>query len=751
MLILSSVFASAIRKISHPSLLFTPERVQAAKKAIANDPDRQQAWKQILDKADAEVGKKGDVMNLDYLALAYQMTGDKRYGDKIKEMLLLTSETPSWADKEMMSRNPAWRSELQMAHRSYRLALAYDAVYNDLSSSERKKIAQGLWRLAGEPLLGDWLFDDTRIHSLNSMGHNWWTACVGMGGLLALSIGNEVPEAADGARKVIEALPEWFEFAGDVIQKKPKTFDDEGGMYESINYASYGITEALLFRLAWMNSHPDEAVDDIPQLQLLPAFFAHVSYPRTGMLYNINFGDSHKFITGESSQLLARAMGVDDPTVLWYVEQVEPGQFREGMPLHFPMGLLYNTLGEKAPSEPNLPKSHLWKDFGWATMRNSWQPDATMLAVKSGMTWNHAHADANSMILFHKGHDLIKDAGNCSYGKPEYRNYFFQSDAHNVVRFNGNGQSPYQQYHGSPLRGTVSNLLDAGSVKYVLCDGTGPMAQYLSRNYRHFLWIDNMLLVVDDLLSHEPGEWEWLWHPGGKTVKKGFDLEISQDDAAILLRPLYPAPLAPSVYVHDYPENMTWEVMQGPSEDLKETEQYYAFRYPKKTDQVKGLTAIILKDSVDQKNLPSTERREGINWIGLRITDGDKITDLYINQLADGRLMHQNSWIDADGWQTDAYMLAVTYQKGKDPKKPDRIFIGHGSSLRHDGKTDFSSLSKLNLTAERHGERLDINVEGQPKINFRYKDKPKLLTVNGKAAPLNYNSDKMLCIKTSGH
>lgn len=43
-------------------------------------------------------------------------------------------------------------------------------------------------------------------------------------------------------------------------------------------------------------------------------------------------------------------------------------------------------------------------------MRDSWDKDATMLAVKSGMTWNHSHADANSFIIFHKGTDIIKDA-----------------------------------------------------------------------------------------------------------------------------------------------------------------------------------------------------------------------------------------------------------------------------------------------------------------------------------------------------
>ena len=91
-------------------------------------------------------------------------------------------------------------------------------------------------------------------------------------------------------------------------------------------------------------------------------------------------------------------------------------------------------------------------------------------------------------------------------------------------------------------------------------------------------------------------------------------------------------------------------------------------------------------------------RREGKNWIGVRSEYGGKVTDLYINQLADGRLMHLNSWIDADGWTTDAYMLAVTYDEGADPMKASEVTIIHGGSLKNDGRVLHSSLSKENTT-----------------------------------------------------
>lgn len=727
---------SAARNIKHPSMLFTPDRVESARKAMKNDSLLADGWRKIKGEADLQL-QKGDVRKLEYLALAYMMTDSTKYADKIKDVLLKTAKTESWGDREMLARNPAWRSELQMAHKSFQVAVAYDVVYNLLTPAERKEIAKGMYRLAVEPMLGDWLNEPTRIHSLNSMGHNWWTSCVGMGALLGLAIGNEVPEAAAGAEAAVEALPEWFDFAGDVIQRKPKTFDRDGGMYESINYASFGTSEALLLRLAWLNSHPDDKLEDIPQIAKLASFFSNVAYPRNGEVYSIGFGDSHKNVNGQRPVVLASAMlPSGDSVTLWYLSQASKGSFHEGADRSTPIGFLYTPDMSKAPAVPSLPTSHLWEDFGWATMRDSWEPDATMLAVKSGMTWNHSHADANSLILFHKGVDIVKDAGNCSYGKPEYRNYFFQTDAHNVIKFNGQGQSRHQQYHGTMLPGSVSNLLDGGNIKYVLADGTGPMSQWMLRNFRHFLWIDNVVYVIDDLLSHEPGHFEWLWHPGGEAVKRGFDLEITNGESAALIRPLYPRPLAYSNFVHDYPEDLYWEVIEGPTENLQGTEEYWSFHLPGVTDRVKGVTAIILKDSVGQKELPQITRREGKDWIGLRVTDKGKVTDIYINQLADGRLMHVNSWIEADGWSTDAYMLAVSYPEGTDPAKSKEMFIGHGSALRRDGDTYFSSLAKLNVIAKENGGKLDIQATGQPRMNFSYKASPSSLTVNGKPAAL---------------
>lgn len=731
------------QKVKHPSLLYTPERIQMAKQRVANDSRYAEYWQQIREAADSKLQKRS-LNDADYLSLAYLMTGEKKYSDKIREILLDVIKANTWGSTEMLARIPVWTADLGLAHKAYLSAIAYDAVYNELSASERKEIARGLKRLALDPCLGDWVLEPTRIHSLNSMGHNWWTSCACMGGILALSLQNELPEAVEGARVLNEVLPEWFSFAGDVLQQKPKSFDEAGGMYESLNYANFGIQEALQFRLAWRNMNAGRQ-PEIPELEKVPSYFMHVCYPRTGILHSLNFGDSHKNVSAESSLMLLYALGIRDDNMLWYMKQVEQGQHRDGYFMNRPMGFLYTPDLTKAPAIPDLKKSQLFADFGWATMRTSWEKDATMLAVKSGHTWNHSHADANSFILFHKGVDIIKDAGNCWYPNPNYRNYFFQSQAHNVVTFNGEGQSREQQYHGSTLRGYLHYLMDAGDTKYILANGTGPYSDNFSRNFRHFLWQDNVIYMIDDLKTHKNGHFEWLWHPGGQARKQGTDLNITNGASAVTVRPLYPRLLAKSDFVHDYPEDLYWEIVEAPTEDLKDTETYYSFHLPAEVNRVKGVTAIILKDAPDDKDLPYMERREGKDWIGLRIRNKGKVTDLYINQLADGRLMHSNSWIEADGWFTDAYMFAVTYEEGTLPADSKDIFIGYGSALRRGATSYFASLSKLFVIQKAEGKQMKLWVEGQPKVNasFGHVNRPASLEVNGKAVAVDYKQSML--------
>lgn len=725
----------------HQPLFFTKVRVAQLQQRIKVDKEAADNWSDIYKEATLQLTKK-DYTKIDYVALTYLVTGEKQFAEVTKKMLLDLTTQKTWSNPEMLKRQPAWASDLKTADKCLHVAIGLDAVYDELTKEERKTIVDGLMKNGIRPALNEWFLPETRIHSLNSMGHNWWTACVYTAGLGCLAVKDDVPEATQWIEALNQASKEWFNFSGDLLQSKPKTWDAAGGMYESVNYAAFGVSEYLFFRLAHQNVLPKVKQPDIPVLKHIPDFFMHVGYARKGMMYSLNFGDGHKNIVGERPVKLLWALGIQDPNALWYLNQIENQQHREGLFKNAPLGMLYHPDFTKAPVLPSLPTSAIFKDMGWATMRNSWEKDATLLAVKSGHTWNHAHADANSFILFHKGEPVIKDAGNSSYATKEYPEYFFQSPAHNVVTFNGKYQPKEQQYHGSPLDGSVSELLDAGTIKYIMANGTGPTSTIYSRNFRHFLWIGKVILVIDDVKAYENGKFEWLLHPEGDSKKDRGDISIMNKNGAVLVRPLYPETLVETGFNHDFPEKMILSELLAPKEDnIKEQEKYYSIAYPEQVRQTKFITAIILKDSLNDANIPEIERFKGDDMLGVRIKQSGKVTEVFLNLQADGRLMHLNSIKTFNGYTTDAYLTALSYAENN-PNELTDYFVGYGSFLRKDKQVLYNSLSKLFLIAQKKDKTFELNVSGQPIMHtsFGLEKKPSSVLLNKVAVPVEFTN-----------
>lgn len=660
----------------HPRLLFTDARVARLK----------------TDEGRAQVIKLAQNNKLPALCLAYRVTGDKLYAEKVRDKLLQLCRIPESRNAQTYH----WDGGLGGAHHCFDVALGLDSIYDFLSPEERKTISSALVEFGIKPMLDEWLLGETRIHALDTMGHNWWSACVFLPGVAALAVADEEPRARQWLDDIARDSVQWFTYPGSVLENKPANFDGAGGFYESVGYMNYGLSQYLIFRMAWENSFGNP-LPEIPLLHRAGDFFLNASYPESDGLLSLNFGDSSLHADGSQPLAWLWAEGFRKPEYLWYLKLTANSRYKESMNRDSAFGLVYypsETELAKAPETPDLPLSAIYRDMGWAMMRDSWKPGATFLGVKSGFTWNHAHADAGSFILFHKGENFIIDSGSCWYGNPRYDEYYRRSRAHNVVLFNGEGENPEDAYFGSKFPGSVEHLVDAGSLKYVLADATGPVSRNFIRNYRNFLWIGNVILIIDDLKTYEDGRFEWLLHAGGAATRKGLDLNIQCGKTRIAVRPLFPETF-PVGFPHDQPEKMALEEMTGYKDHAQNTpEPYYAITPPGKARVTKFVTAIIL----DPDNPPELERLEANNTIGVRIREAGKTTEVYLNLLADGRYRHRNAVNTLGGWETDAYLLAVTSEAGN---PPSRFFIADGSFLRCSGQLLFNSIVKAFAVIER--------------------------------------------------
>ncbi len=730
---------------SRPRLFFTPERIEQFRKQIEQDGILRDSWLNLLKRADSlleadfvseEYAEEGSGQHGNYgrpssqvqdmggtLGLAYQITGNERYAGKLREALFYYGHYKRWCGLPFTTWDPPWHSELNTARFCYGYAIGYDCIYDVLSPEDRSEAAGSMIRLGILPTLEDWILPERRVHALDSMGHNWWSVCVAMAGLAALSLLGDEPRAEDWVSRVSRAFSEWFYYQGNILQSKAKNFDDDGAFYESVGYANYALSEYLLYRLACSNIFPDSSPPDIGLLEKAGDFFLHTCYPTSDGLLSVNFGDSGIKSGGARTMRMLLANGYENKQYRWYVERTDPG-------LGDPVALIYYQPGCKSSPPHDWPKSVIYPDIGWGIMRSSWEDDATILAVKSGFTWNHAHADAGSIVLFHEGKPLIIDSGTCSYGRPEYTGYYCQSEAHNVVLFNGQGQSREDIPRGVKTPGTLHRLMDIDGLRYIFADATGPLSQHLSRNYRHFLWIDSVILVIDDLRAHSEGKFEWLLHYEGEAQRQNSDICLNNGLARAMVRPLFPE--APAI--------VEKEGLKDHAPDEKVS--YFAIQAQEDAQDTKFVTAIIPMEN--EGSTPHIERIHSSEMIGARIHEYGMVTDVYLNLRADGRRMHRNSNKSFFGWETDAYLVAVTRPEDSDENDPDsvmRYFVACGSYLRKDGKIILDSLSKVYAAFTTGKPGMDVTLQGQPlmEVSLRVPQKPLSVKLNCQSVDVDYS------------
>jgi oligo-alginate lyase len=651
------------------------------------------------------------------LGLLYHLTGDKRYADKLREAMLYYAQYTHWTARSFFGRSPVWHSELDTEKFGFGFATGYDALHGVLSDADRKAFAEVMVRLAVLPTLDDWVLPGTRIHSLDSMGHNWWGVCVSGAGVCALSLLGDDPRAQGWIDAMDAGFKQWFNYRGNVLQNRVANFERSGPSYESVAYNNYGVSEYLHYRLAWQNTYPGRKAAHMEPLDHIARYFLHTLYPTSRGFYAVNFNDSSLESDSTATILLLIACGLGTP---------EAARFLEVVHTH-PQSALFSLLREHPAPAPavNVPNSCAYPKMGWAMMRSSLENDATLLAMKSGYTWNHAHADAGSFMLFKQGAPLIIDSGTCAYHRPEYSTYYRQSRAHNVILFNGSGQPEDDILRGCKFPGHLHSLIDGLGLKYIYADATGPMARWFLRNYRHWFWTGDVILIFDDVCAHASGQMDWLLHYDGKyTTQPGGGVRLKNGAAEAVVKTLYPATkLRDDTGLADH--------------DPDKKVPYLVFSPDSPAQSRQFITAICLNPDA----VPKFEVIKEQNYLGVRMETSDSVEEFYLNLRA---VNSPNTIsIQIGDWTTDAYLLHIKRAASEDGSV-QRYFVGDGSYLRRKDQSIIESLSKL-TACWSPGDPLEIFSNGaSDSIQIAAERSPRSVQWNGRQVAAKYDQQTKL-------
>lgn len=431
---------------------------------------------------------------MQHTALMYAMTGEKKYGEAAKALLLSAAQ---WDPEGISSIMSPHGDEVGLGLVKSE-ALTYDWIHDLLSADEQSKAEAMLVARADQMLRRlqrrDFLARPESSHDGRLPGYLIEHA-------IALA---EHPRAAV-----------WMDYAlKTILTVFPHWAGRDGGWAEGI---SYGMAYNSIFITPFESLRSATGLDVWQRsfYRKLPYFFFYNVSP-VGEI--CGFGDSYDGSAMARSESLRgliqfHAERTGDPALRWWVDLLRTPS--GGKPSLAPMtGLILPQTVEGCAPEDMTPDA-VFRGVGWAALHSDLaRPDQDLfVAFKSSPFGgvSHSYADQNSFAILKGGQALARPGGTRypHHGTPFHTRYTQQTMAQNAILVDGNGQIS----RDANANGHIVAFESKPHVGYVCGDAAAAYGDRLTRFRRHVVLIrPSLVCIVDDLQSPSPAEFQWLMH-----------------------------------------------------------------------------------------------------------------------------------------------------------------------------------------------------------------------------------------------
>lgn len=566
-------------------------------------------------------------------------------------------------------KKPVWNADLWTADIGMSLAIAIRDDGRVLGEATTAKLRTFIHDKCIRPIIADWLDGATRLHSLDSMGHNWWSVIVGGAGVMAAVLG-----LSRELELITSGLREWFTFPGNELSHKRPNFGTHGDFVEGFGYGEYALLNPLIF------AHIHPAFRIVPEclteakVQGLARWLRHAFVRDGDHTAAQRFGDitlTKYKPRAEVWHTIARL--ANDDELLSRAHDLKPAP-------HSSTELL---LWSAPPAKRIEPKSatpiEVFETSGFAFLER----DGQRVAVRAGEAWNHNHVDAGTFILHDRDTIWIDDCGTCTYTRPDYISYYTAPRAHNVA---------YAPDLSPPIRpvmmegdGVPAHYVAqaANEDVSVLCADTGVLSGgALKRSYRWFLQLKGgILLVWDDLAGYRPTPFTSLLHT---TAEVSFpspqEVVLHKHDRTCTLYPFADPP------VEQIDEPAAMGELGISASDAYTDQMGRRIGWVTTAPIERARFGLATGASLKRATWSSLANERG--WL-CTLDAGDEQWQVWFNPIADGRVMHHNCTVQWDRFETDAYAL-VRYRKANEV----RTYAIHGSFVRVEGQVAASTLRR---------------------------------------------------------
>jgi Heparinase II/III-like protein/Domain of unknown function (DUF4962) len=487
-------------KVEHPRLHLSNARVEELKNLRKTDATLDKYINNVIATANTLLTKPAlqrvligprllDVSRellkrVSHMALAYRLTGDKKYLDGAVNNMKVVCDFTDW--------NPS--HFLDVAEMTHGVALGYDWLYNVMSQTDRDHIragikARGLEEYKKRPK--EWW---------NNAENNWNQVC--NGGLIT------------GCLAIAETDPNYaLELIPNALKNMPvalKNYAPDGLWYEGPSYWSYA-TEYLSFGLSALQSALGNMsnLDKSEGLSVTGTVPMICSSPTHGFFNFADSGENSKADGSEAHFFLANLF--NNANVSNYCHQVMKDRAMLAQPYHV---VWYKAPTTDAPAR--ALDSYFKGKVEVVTMRSAWNdPNALWVGFKGGVNGSeHSHLDLGSFELEAGGVRWARDLGVDDYNLPGYWTmgvggqrwsyYRLNSFSHNVPVLGKKNQ--YELAKANFIQTDLNSATPSATV-----DLTEAYKEFSSKTTRKMSMVDSRkaVLIEDDFTLTKTTEVAW--------------------------------------------------------------------------------------------------------------------------------------------------------------------------------------------------------------------------------------------------
>ncbi|OAQ41997.1 hypothetical protein A5893_02430 [Pedobacter psychrophilus] len=459
------------------------------------------------------------VLNRTYvLSMAYRLTKNKKYAERLWKDLLSASQFPDWNPYHFLD-------DAEMTHA---FAIGYDWLFDVWNTDQKKVIKQAILDkgLSRGLLYYDKLVPDKgMIVNFPLSNSNWNSVCNAGMSMGALAIADEEPLVASKIIKnALKSIPLALE-----------AFAPDGGFAEGPGYWSY----SMKYNVALMASlesalGTDFGLSEMPGLSVTGNFVLAMS-GATG--YPYTYAD-------------AWLEKVDNPVLFWLSKKYNNPLYFSYLKSVSTKSVLDMIWYNPHSQQNSIPLDNSFSKINVASLRSAWNDkNAWFVGIKGGYNQdNHSHLDLGSFILERNDIRWFTDFGAESYNVPSYFDknktrwtyYRVRAEGHNTLVINPD-QNPDQNLFG---RAPITFFKSENNKSFAILDLKDAYTGKVLSAQRGFALINkNHVVIQDEIRTEKPSELFWFAHTPAiiSLSKNGKSATLKKDGKFLKVELISPA------------------------------------------------------------------------------------------------------------------------------------------------------------------------------------------------------------------